>query len=164
MRGEAGRRRNTLSPEKITCYKLPLHYVAFSIAHFVPFEVRSIYTPALFCFLTNFGHWPFIAMLRVEAIVYVPVELGWAMEPGSGANENAAGKPFRSVISRGSARIRSNVIVSIGTLRRHTDVNGDLGAAFGGDARPPIRQLRSIIQCKPIHSGVHLQLIEQLTC
>jgi hypothetical protein len=116
---------------------LPFHYVAFPIAHFVPFKVGTIYTPGLFGLFTDFGRWPFIAMLRMQAIIYVPVEPFGAMEPGSGANKCTAGKPLRPVVPCGSTSIRRSVIVSIGTLGRYADFDGDLGGGLGGNRHDP---------------------------
>jgi hypothetical protein len=74
-------------------------------------------------------------MIRVEPIVYVSFEFGWAVEPWAGANEDARVKPLRTVVTGRSARIRSDVIVSIRTFGRYSDVDVDLSFCFGSRRR-----------------------------
>jgi len=109
-----------------------VNYVAPSVAHFVPFEFCIIYTLRLLGFLTALRHVSLKAVVRMEAVIYVPSEFGWTMKPWAGADEDAFGKPFRTVVSRGGTGIWSNVIVTVGAVRGWTDLDADLGRCIRG--------------------------------
>jgi hypothetical protein len=106
--------------------------VATSIPHFVSFEVRTIDTLCRLGLLAGFWQWAFIAVLWMETVIYVALKLSSAMKPRSSANEDVPVKPFWTVVARGGTVIRSDVIVSIGTLRGYSDVDADLSLCFGG--------------------------------
>jgi hypothetical protein len=53
------------------------------------------------------------------------------MKPRAGANEAVPVKPFRTIVASGSTGIRSDVIVTIGTVRGYSDVDADLSFCFG---------------------------------
>jgi len=112
-----------------------LNYVAASIAHFVPFETPGIDALFRYRFLTSSGHWAFITVLRMETVIYIAMELGSAMKPWADTNEDAATKPFWTVVARRGTRIRRNVIVTIGTLRCDPDFDADLSLCIGGGSR-----------------------------
>jgi len=114
---------------------LVLDYVAMSIAHFVSFEVRSIYTPCLLRFLTHSWHCALVAVVRMKMVIYVATEVGRTMKPWASANKYTPHKPFRTVVSGGSTGIRSDVIVTIRTVGGYSDFDGDLGLCFRGGSR-----------------------------
>src|SRR5580704_3366615 len=76
-----------------------LNYVAMSIPHFVALEVGIIDTFCRLGFLAALRHWPAIAVVWMETIVYVTPELGGPMKPRASANEDARTKPFRTVVA-----------------------------------------------------------------
>src|ERR1700683_4759387 len=96
-----------------------------SIAHFVSFEVSLIDTSARVDSFTADGHWTFVSMVGMEAIVHVAVEISGSMEPGAGDNEYTSGEPFRAVVPGRGAAIRGHVVVAVGTCRCYSDVDAD---------------------------------------
>jgi hypothetical protein len=73
-------------------------------------------------------------MVRVESVIHMADEIAAAMKPRPSANEDAAAKPLRTVVTSGSAGIRSDVIVTIGTLRSDSDFDADLSLRLGKEA------------------------------
>jgi hypothetical protein len=54
-----------------------LGYVAAPIAHFIAFEVGNLIEPIFrIRFLTNLWRWAFIAVVRMETVIYVAAEVG----------------------------------------------------------------------------------------
>jgi hypothetical protein len=72
-----------------------------------------------------------IAVVWIEGVVYVALEVIGAMKPRANADENAAIEPFRAVIAVGNAVIGGVVIVTIGTIRGDSDFDHDLSLCFG---------------------------------
>jgi hypothetical protein len=105
--------------------------VAPSVPHFVSFEVRTIDTLCRLGFLASFWQLALIAMLRMETVIYVALEVARAMKPRAGANEGVPGKPFWTVVSSGGTAIRSDIIVPIGTIRGYSDFDADLSLCYG---------------------------------
>jgi len=105
--------------------------VPASITHFVSLEVRSIDTLFRRRFLAPFRHRAFIAVFRMETVIYVTSELARAMEPWAGPNEDTVIKPFGTIVAGRSTSIRSGVIVTIGTDRSYADVDADLSLCSG---------------------------------
>jgi hypothetical protein len=54
------------------------------------------------------------------------------MKPRASANESVPVKPLRPVVAGGSTGIRSDVIVTIGTVRGYADFDRDLSLCLGG--------------------------------
>jgi hypothetical protein len=106
--------------------------MATSIPHFVTFEVRTIDAFSRLRFLAPLRNWALIAMVGMELVIYMALEFGCAMKPWAGANEDVPVKPFRTVVAGGSTGIRSDVIVTIGTVGSYSDIDADLGLRFGG--------------------------------
>jgi hypothetical protein len=107
----------------------PLLYVSTAVMHFISTEVVHmidvIFPSTPFAPL---GQVPSVAVMNIEMIIYVAVEVMRAMEPRASANEDAAYKPLRSVVSIGSARIRRVVIVAVRAYRFGS--NGDADLSF----------------------------------
>src|SRR5580693_9139267 len=99
--------------------------MAASVPHFVPFEMRGIDTSCRFRPLTHLGHGALIAVIRMETVIDVAVEMFVAMKPRANADEDAVVQPFRSVITGRSTGIRSDVIVAVRTLGSYADVDAD---------------------------------------
>jgi hypothetical protein len=106
--------------------------VATSIAHFVSFEVLTIDTLCRLGFLARFWQGALIAVLWMETVIYVALEVTSAMKPRASANEDVPVKPLWTVVARGGTVIRSDVIVTIGTFRGYSDLDADLSLSFGG--------------------------------
>jgi hypothetical protein len=110
--------------------------VAASIAHFVCFEVGNLIETLSRLGLSATG-WPWagIAVLRMETVIYVAMEIGWAVKPRACPNEDAAYKPFRAIVPIGGALIRRDIVVPIGTHRRNSDLDGYLSLYCGSSHR-----------------------------
>lgn len=102
-----------------------------SIPHFVPMKVMGSHHLSGVASFAARWHWSVVTVGRMEMIIYMPVEMGGAVEPWAGADEHPVGKPFRAVIAGRSAGIRGNIIVTVGAVRRRADFNGNLSRRFG---------------------------------
>lgn len=102
-----------------------------SVAHFVTLEVRNLIEMLIGIGFLATG-WPgaIIAVLRMETVIYVAMKFGRAMKPWARAKENAAGKPLRTVVAVGSAVVGRDVIVSVRTDGRNSNLNGYLSLGF----------------------------------
>ena len=110
--------------------------VAASIAHFVSFEVGNlIETLSRFGFIATGWPWAVIAVLRMEAVIYVSTEVGWAMKPRASPNEDATRKPFRVIVAVGGALVRRDIVVSVRTHRRNSDLDVYLSLCHGSSHR-----------------------------
>jgi len=74
-------------------------------------------------------------MRRVERVVYMAVEVSAAMKPWACAYEDAPGKPFRTVVARRSAAIRSLVVVAVRTFGSDPDIEANLSLRPGDCCR-----------------------------
>jgi hypothetical protein len=106
-------------------------YVAPSIPRFVSLEVRTIDTLGRFGFLATFWRWALISVLWMETVIHVALELTRAMKPGASANEAVSVEPLWTVVAGRSTAIRSDVIVTIGTVRGYADLDVDLSLCLG---------------------------------
>jgi len=107
-------------------------YVAAPIAHFVSFEVRHFIE--MVCRIgpiAGVRHGTFVPMVRMKMIIYVAPEVGGAMEPWAGADENSSYEPLRSIVTVGSASIGRSVVITVRAHRCGSDVDGDLSVHFG---------------------------------
>jgi hypothetical protein len=105
--------------------------VTASVTYFVAMEVGRRMFSSSFHPVASVRHRTFVAVIRMEVIVYVTVKVGWTMKPRTSADEDAASKPFWPVISVGGAGIGWDVVVAIGTGRGYPDTDGNLGVGFG---------------------------------
>ena len=60
-------------------------------------------------------HMPVVAMVGIEVVIYVAVEVPGPMKPRPCANEDAAVEPFRAVVAVGSAIVRRVIVVAVRT-------------------------------------------------
>jgi hypothetical protein len=110
--------------------------VAASIAHFVCFEVGNlIETLSRLGLIATGWPWAAIAVLWMETVIYVAMEVGWAVKPRARPNEDASCKPFRAIVPIGGALIRQDIVVSIRTHRRNSDLDGHLSLYCGSSHR-----------------------------
>ena len=100
--------------------------MAVTVAHFSAFEVLDVIHGTRGVFATRRIR-TVISMVGMEAGVDVAPEAFRAVEPGANSDEDAAGKPFRSVVTVGSAVEWCNVIVAIRAFWGGPDFDGDLG-------------------------------------
>src|SRR5271154_3525761 len=86
------------------------NYMPVSVAHFVSFEVLDLVeTLSRFWLVAAGWHGAVVAVVRMEMVVDVAVKAFRAMEPRTSADEDATRKPFRAVVSIGSAVVGSDV-------------------------------------------------------
>lgn len=67
-----------------------------------------------------------ISVAVVVTMIDVPIEMLGSMEPGTSADEDAAGEPLRAIVAVRSAVVWWHLIVSIGTNRSRTYADTDL--------------------------------------
>src|ERR1700685_1631688 len=105
--------------------------VSVPVMHFVALEVRNLVEV-----ICRIGLVPFvwcgalIAMLWVEAVVYVAMEVVGTVKPRAGADEDAASKPLRAVIAIRGAGIWCVIVVAVWAIRRYANVDADLGCSL----------------------------------
>jgi hypothetical protein len=102
--------------------------VTAPITHFVSVEVIE-------GLLSTFRMWTSVAVMWIEAVVNVAVEVVRSVEPRAGSDEQTAVEPLGPIISVRGAVIRGEVIVAIGTRRLWSDIDGDLGGRGPRDAQ-----------------------------
>ncbi len=100
------------------------------ISHFIAFKLprRSRAVCSSFASLRRAA---LIAVLAVEAVIYVPIEIATSVVPGASSNEGASVKPFGTVVAIRSASVRIIVIVAIGASRSDSDPDTNLSLCFG---------------------------------
>jgi len=109
--------------------------VATTVAHFVALEVGSIDMPCGIRFLATLRQWTLVAVFRMEMVIHVTPEFGGTMKPRADTDEDPATKPFRTVVSNGSAVVRRNVIVTVRAVRRRSNFDRNLSLRFGSGSR-----------------------------
>jgi hypothetical protein len=103
-------------------------HVAASITHLVPVEVIE----GPFSTLrmgTN------VSMMRIEAVINVPVEVARAVEPRACSDEHPTAEPLRTIVSVRRAVVRGIVIEAIRTGRLGSDIDRDLSRCGTRNAR-----------------------------
>jgi hypothetical protein len=94
--------------------------VAAPVTHLVSVEVIE-------GLVSSSRKWTTVAMMWIEAVINVAVEVVGAVEPGAGSDEDASGEPLGPVVPVWSAAVRGVVEVAIRASRRCSDIDGDLG-------------------------------------
>jgi hypothetical protein len=69
-----------------------------------------------------------VAMMWVETVINVSVEIVRAVEPRAGSDEHSAVKPLGPIVSVWGTGVRGEVVIAIGASRLGSDIDGDLGA------------------------------------
>src|ERR1035441_10166749 len=93
--------------------------VASPIPSFVRVEVAERLLSAL-------GHWSFVTVARIVAVIDVTGEATGSMEPWARPDEYSAHEKIGSIVAVGSTGIRSIVKASVRANRLHSNVNGNL--------------------------------------
>ena len=101
--------------------------MAAAIAHFISFEVRDfIDASTRLGSLAALRSGAAVAVVGVITVIYVALKIiTGAVEPRTSADENAAGKPFRTVIAVRSAAIGNGVVITVGTFGSGADFEPD---------------------------------------
>src|SRR5580658_7630691 len=96
------------------------------VAHLISLEVRNVIDRVcLIGFVSGIRRWASVAARNIEVVIHVTAEVGRPMKPGSRANEYAAYKPFRAVVSIRSAGVRSVIVVAVRARRLRPDIHAD---------------------------------------
>jgi hypothetical protein len=98
----------------------PAACVAAPITHLVSVEVIE-------SLVSTSRKWATVAVVWIEAVINVAVEIVGTVEPGTGSDKDASGEPLGPVIPVWSAVVRGVVVVPIRANRRCSDIDGDLG-------------------------------------
>ena len=93
--------------------------VAAPIPHLVSVEMIE-------GFVSAFRMWTNVAVMRIEAIINVAVEVVRTVEPRAGSDEHAARKPLWPIVPVRGATVWGVVIVAIRARRLCSDIDGDL--------------------------------------
>jgi hypothetical protein len=85
-------------------------YVAMTVLAFVSMEmVERLLAP--------YRIWSVVAVVRIVAVVDMPIKSMRAVEPGPGAEEHPTHKPIRPIVTIGRTLVRSIVEIAIGANR-----------------------------------------------
>jgi hypothetical protein len=104
--------------------------MAASVTHFISLEIFGWGSMLWSSFLAALWHGALIAVIGMEVVIYVALEVGRAVKPWASANEDAARKPLGSIVAVGSTAVGSGLIVTVGTIRGHADLDADLGLSW----------------------------------
>jgi hypothetical protein len=94
--------------------------VAASITHLVSVEVIK-------GLVSTIRMWTSVALMRIEAVINVAVEVVRTVEPRAGSDEHAAAEPLRPIVSVGGAIVRGEIVIAVRACWLRSDVDGDLG-------------------------------------
>ena len=100
--------------------------MAAPVAHFIPSEIRAIYSPGQLRFLACLRHRTLVAVFRMEAVVDMPMKIGGAVKPRAGADKQAIVKPLRPIVAGRGAGVGRDIVVTIRTIGRYSNVNAYL--------------------------------------
>jgi hypothetical protein len=103
--------------------------VAASITHLVSVEV--IEGP-----ISTVRMWTSVAVMWIEAVINVAVEVVGAVEPRAGSEEHAAVEPLGPVVPVWRAVVWGEVVVAVRASRLGSDIDRDLGGCRARGAQP----------------------------
>ena len=98
--------------------------VAAPITHLVSVEVIK-------GLVSTFRMWTSVAVMRIETVINVAVEVVGAVEPRADSDEHAAVKPLGSVVPVGGAVVRGEVVVAAAGFRAERGPS-DAGSLVAG--------------------------------
>jgi len=106
---------------------------------------------------------PAISVVRIVAVIDVAIEAARSMEPWACADEDAADKPVRTVITVGRAVIRRVVEVTVWTDGRRPDVYtyADLRRCMRGDSAKETEECYQNKRSKRSHDSPRVKLISE---
>ena len=93
--------------------------VAAPITHLISVEVIE----GLF---STIRMWTNVAVMRIETVINVALEVVGAMEPRAGSDEHAAVEPLGPVVSVRCAVVWNEIVIAIRAIRFCSDIDGDL--------------------------------------
>jgi hypothetical protein len=93
--------------------------VAAPITHLVSVEVIK-------GLVSTVRVWTSVAVMRIETVINVALEVVGAVEPRAGSDEHAAVEPLGPVVPVWGAVVWSDIVVAIRATRFCSDIDGDL--------------------------------------
>jgi hypothetical protein len=81
-----------------------------------------------------------VAVMWIEVVINVAVEVVGTVEPGSGSDEDSSAEPLWPVVSVWSAAVRGIVEVTIWANRRCSDIDGNLSRRRARDVQQNANQ------------------------
>jgi len=76
--------------------------------------------------VSTFRMWTSVAVMRIETVINVALEVVGAVEPRTGSDEHATAEPLGSVVTVWGAVVWGEIVVAIRAIRCCSDINGDL--------------------------------------
>jgi hypothetical protein len=99
--------------------------VAVTVAGFVSLEGWSCATVSRY--FAACGHVALVAVLRIVVVVHVAMEVGGAVEPVTGADEDAIIEPLGAVVAVRNAVVGGVVVIAVGAVGLGAEGYGDRG-------------------------------------
>ena len=93
--------------------------VAAPITHLVSAEVIK-------GLVTTVRVWTSVAVMRIETVINVALEVVGAVEPRAGSDEQATAEPLGPVVPVWGAGVWGGIVVAIRAIRCCSDIDGDL--------------------------------------
>lgn len=107
-------------------HSVPVNLMSVSVSLLVAVEMLDMARGMIvICVLAAVRERAVVPVVRIEVVIYVPVKVGGAMKPGTGANKHAAVEPLRPVVAVGGAVVGRPVVVAVWTPRGGTNVHAD---------------------------------------
>src|SRR5258708_5793379 len=102
--------------------------VAAPITHLVSVEVIE-------GLVSTLRMWTSVAVMWIEAVINVAVEVVGAVEPRPGSDEHAAAEPLGPVVPVGGTVVWGEIVVAVRASRLCSDIDGDLSRRRAWDAQ-----------------------------
>jgi hypothetical protein len=110
--------------------------VTTAITDFVSFEMGNLADGFVwFRFVAPVRRGTLVSMIGVQTVIDVAVEVRRTVEPWAGSDEDAPGKPLRTIVTVGCASIGGSVVIPVGAVGGNPDVNADLSRYLGSGRR-----------------------------
>jgi hypothetical protein len=104
---------------------------AMAVADLVSVEVLGRAVPSLSGPVAVMWVFAMVSVFGMVVVINIAVEVRGAVKPWSGTDKDAASKPLGAVVAVGSAVIRRDIVVTIGTSRGYADADADLRVCPG---------------------------------
>jgi hypothetical protein len=100
------------------------YFMAAAVAHFIAVKVPGIDMPVRS--LAGPRHRSLVAVIGMEMVIDVSVEVLVSMKPRPDTDEYSVVKPFRSIVPIGGAGVRRNVVIAVRAKGCYPDPNAHL--------------------------------------
>jgi len=113
-------------------------YMAAPIPHLVSVKVIE-------GLISTVRMWTSVAVMWIEAVIHVTVEVGWAVKPRTGSQEHAAVEPLGAVVTVRGTVVWGDVVIAIRANRLCSYIDRDLSGCRARHAHDTSNQAR---KCK----------------